>query len=159
MRLDSHIHRKQRPGYPKRRVSEERVGDWIDTASSEGIEKLVVLLSEGELDDYYDSLLNRYTSEFGDDSLLHVPIRDHTRCDPETLHEEILPFLRESVEADEEVAVHCSAGIGRTGQVLFAWMVEEHGMSYGEAMSAVRGVECNPLEALNSKELKALVTY
>lgn len=159
MSLDDNLHRRRRPGYGsiRERVPEEDVDQWIENSREDGIERVVVLLSEKELTTYYDDLLRRYREEFGGDNVLHAPVEDYSACSHEQLHDEVLPFLRESVKNDADVAVHCSAGVGRTGQVLFAWLVDEQGMSVEDAISEVKEVGCNPLEALSEEELHELV--
>ena len=147
------VHRKQRPGYPSKDVQEEDVREWISEIRDEGVESLVVFLSEKELNEYYDDLLGMYEEEFGEGNVLHAPIEDFSLCDPQLLHDEIIPFMRESVEGEEEVAAHCSAGVGRTGQVLFAWLVNEREMEKRKAMQTVREIGCNPTEAVGEKEL------
>lgn len=48
--------------------------------------------------------------------------------------------------------VHCSAGSGRTGHVLAAWLVYRHGLTENEALRAVThvaDVQRNPFEAVD----------
>jgi protein-tyrosine phosphatase len=49
-------------------------------------------------------------------------IEDFNIVNPEMLTHQILPFLAATEQHHEKVLIHCSGGIGRTGQVLAAWL-------------------------------------
>ncbi|MDJ0573055.1 MAG: hypothetical protein QNJ53_29010 [Pleurocapsa sp. MO_192.B19] len=44
--------------------------------------------------------------------------------------------------------VHCSGGVGRTGQVLTAWLVAQRAFSNKNAIATVKKTGRNPYEAL-----------
>jgi hypothetical protein len=74
-------------------------------------------------------------------------------CDEQTMHRSILPFLAEADQLKERAVVHCSAGSGRTGHVLAAWLVYRHGLAEESALhtvSGVPGVYRHPQEAVDS---------
>jgi protein-tyrosine phosphatase len=50
-------------------------------------------------------------------------IEDFNIVNPEMLTHQILPFLAATEQHHEKVLIHCSGGIGRTGQVLAAWLL------------------------------------
>jgi protein-tyrosine phosphatase len=144
----------QRPGYPDTQVDDAPVGAWIEYLRANGIRRVCCLLNDGQLV-YYTDLLGDYRRAFGAINVCHAPIEDFQLCDAATLTQVILPFLAESDGLRQPVVVHCSAGSGRTGHVLAAWLVHHYDMSAEDALRTVRvvpGTWRNPLEAVDSEE-------
>ncbi|MEM7715876.1 MAG: dual specificity protein phosphatase family protein, partial [Cyanobacteria bacterium P01_A01_bin.68] len=83
------------------------------------------------------------------------PIEDFSLIDSQTLIQNILPFLSAANRQNEKVVVHCSAGIGRTGQVLTAWLVYKRGFTNQEAISTVMGIKRNPYEFIVTAAMKS----
>jgi atypical dual specificity phosphatase len=80
----------------------------------------------------------------GDLAVCHVPVRDFAPPAVADL-ERAVRFARVAIGAGGRVAVHCAAGIGRTGTVLAAYLVAE-GMSAEEAIAAVRRARPGSIE-------------
>ena len=107
-------------------------------------------LLDEQLSCYQSDLLAAYRDSFGEEAVCEAPIRDFTLAEEELLTDTILPFLDDSVCREEKVVVHCSAGFGRTGHVLAAWLVYGRRMANDEAIAAVIAQGRNPHEAAGS---------
>lgn len=83
-------------------------------------------------------------SDLGDLAICHVPVHDFAPPAVADL-ERAVRFARGAIEAGGRVAVHCAAGIGRTGTVLAAYLVTE-GMAAEEAIAAVRQARPGSIE-------------
>lgn len=137
----------QRPGHNSSSpISDTEVSKWIEFMQQQGIKRVCCLL-EDQLSLYEFDLLANYKHSFGEEAVCWAPIRDFALVDDELLTETILPFLASSVREKEPVVVHCSAGSGRTGHVLAAWLVYGRGMTNELAIKAIMSMGRNPYEA------------
>lgn len=134
------VYGSARPGY-----SNEEVLQWIEFMQSRDIKRVCCLLAPTQLNNYAN-LLDLYKQEFGTNKICWAPIEDFNLIDIQTLTQKILPFLKQANDNGEKIVVHCSAGIGRTGQVLAAWLVYARGFSNQEAISTVMRTGRNPCE-------------
>ncbi len=67
----------------------------------------------------------------------HVPMKDHEAPTIESM-EKGAEFIADQLSAGRTVAVHCLAGIGRTGCVLAAYLIRDRGMDAREALRTLR---------------------
>lgn len=140
-------------GCARPQYSDEKVLQWIEFMQSQNIKRICCLLAPRQLNNY-SNLLELYQKQFGLKQVCWAPIEDFNLLDKQLLIQEILPFLAEGDRQNEKVVVHCSAGIGRTGQVLAAWLVYGRGFSNQEAISTVMRMKRNPYEFIVTTAMK-----
>lgn len=75
---------------------------------------------------------------------IHLPVADFTPPSQDQLRAGVAA-IRESLAAGQRVAVHCGAGLGRTGTLLAAYLVSE-GMAAEAAISQVRQARPGSIE-------------
>jgi protein-tyrosine phosphatase len=131
-------------GSAKPRPSDAQVDRWVAFMQNQGIQRVCCLLPRSQLVGYSD-LLGCYRQQFN--QVCWAPIEDFQLANRETLAQKILPFLADADLRNEKIVVHCVGGVGRTGQVLAAWLVRRWGLSNREAIAAVKRTGRNPYEA------------
>jgi protein-tyrosine phosphatase len=139
----------QRPGNPGKFIHRQVVDDWVVFIKGQGIQRIICLLPEEELK-YYPlegGLLGLYAEVFGPDKVLWAPTPDMQLPTGEAVRH-ILYFLHAAVEQGEKAVVHCSAGLGRTGLVLAAWLIYGHRMTERKAIRTVEEQNRSPREAV-----------
>jgi atypical dual specificity phosphatase len=82
--------------------------------------------------------------------LIHEPIPDMTAPTPEQL-DRLLAAIRRANEHDMGVAVHCGAGLGRTGVVLACYFVDQ-GLSAQNAVARVRRLRPGSIETTDQAD-------
>jgi atypical dual specificity phosphatase len=73
---------------------------------------------------------------------IHLPIYDREAPSLNQMHM-LLLRMQKLLEQGDVLAVHCLAGIGRTGTVLAAWMIKEGGLAATEAIRRLRLINPN----------------
>jgi protein-tyrosine phosphatase len=147
--LDTIVFGAERPGYLYPRTT-GAVPEWIAFMRSKGVQRVLCLLPQKQLDDFAPELLTLYQSQFS--AVLHIPVQDFLVPTDEALWAGV-SFLRASELAAEPVVVHCNAGMGRTGILLSAWLIARHRLSIEDAVRTVkeyaaqRGARRAPFEA------------
>jgi protein-tyrosine phosphatase len=120
---------------------------WLKFMQAQGMRRVCCLLPR--------SSVEMYGQTFGSDGLRPTaghrvclaPIGDFQVVDRGLLQDVILPFLLAADQAQEPVVVHCGGGIGRTGQVLVAWLIVGRGYAVSDAIATVQQQGRNPYEA------------
>lgn len=140
---ERHVFGACSPGWHSAADHRTSVEQWVACMQDEGMDRVCCLLSlpPGERE---ESSLGLYREVFGSENVRYVPLADRRLVDSGRLGGEIVPFLSDSVEADERVVVHCLSGLGRTGQVLAAWLVAGHGYRPHEAVDTVKEMGRDP---------------
>jgi atypical dual specificity phosphatase len=82
--------------------------------------------------------------------LVHIPIMDFT-APTQTEFQTAVDAIRKAKDSGLGAAVHCAAGIGRTGTILAGWFVAE-GMSSSEAIKHVRQLRPGSIETPDQEE-------
>jgi len=116
-------------------------GDDLTWVSEQGV-SLVVSLTEASVDPDTVEVLGM--------ELLHLPIEDFHAPTAEQQQ----AFVREVQlrrDAGETVAVHCLAGLGRTGTMLATWLVAE-GLGADEAIDEVRALRPGSIETTEQED-------
>jgi hypothetical protein len=149
------------PGWHSAAGHDAAIDDWIGFMQTEGIERVVCLLPGRQLVES-GANLDCYGDAFGHPNVLHAPVPDHHLVPEALLTEELLPFIAEARDAESPVVVHCLAGIGRTGQVLAAWLVYNRDYGPIEAIETVQANGRDPTDAVRAdnadiEELHALL--
>lgn len=116
--------------------------EWNAILDSADVRRVVCLLSEPEARRY--RLPDAYADRF---ETAHVPIRDRYLPSPETL-DTALDAVRTAETNRARCALHCNAGLGRTGVVSAAWLSRERGYEPQEAISTVEDAGRAPREAI-----------
>jgi atypical dual specificity phosphatase len=68
---------------------------------------------------------------------LHLPIEDR-KAPTAAEMDALVTRMRQMLEKGEVLAVHCLAGLGRTGTILAAYLVKEKGLSAQSALNQIR---------------------
>lgn len=82
--------------------------------------------------------------------LVHVPILDFTAPTQDDFQTTV-EAIRQAKDSNLGAAVHCAAGIGRTGTILAGWFVAE-GMTSSEAIKHVRHLRPGSIETTEQEE-------
>jgi len=137
------------PGWHSAAGQDAAIEDWITSMQQSGIERVCCLLPGRQLAES-GANLDCYADAFGENNVLHAPVPDHHLVPEALLVDEILPFLADARNAEEPVVVHCLAGIGRTGQVLAAWLVYNHDYGPERAVETVLENSRDPTDAVRA---------
>lgn len=120
------------------------IDEWTALLDDAGVGRVVCLLSDTEASRY--GLPEAYADRF---SIDHVPIRDRHLPDAEAL-DRAVDVLDAANYAGERAAVHCNAGLGRTGIVAAAWLTRSHGFRPEGAIETVEAAGRAPREAVRA---------
>lgn len=106
------------------------VAEWATILDEASVSTVVCLLSAGEATRW--GLPAAYADRF---ETAHVPVRDR-HLPTATRLRRVVDLLADATADGDSAAVHCNAGLGRTGVVAAAWLVRDRGLSPREAVEA-----------------------
>jgi hypothetical protein len=144
---EGHVYGACSPGWHAAADYETCLAEWIEDMRAAGIERVCCLMT-GPSDGAPPANVQAYESAFGSERVLHAPVPNGELVSQSVLAEQILPFLRSGKRMDEPVVVHGLAGLGRTGQVLAAWLVAEYDYRAEEAVRTVKRTGRDPSDAI-----------
>jgi protein-tyrosine phosphatase len=144
---EEHVYGACAPGWHSAASHDRAVDDWLEFLAARGVDRICCLVPGRQLD-RDGATLDRYRAAVGSDAVVHAPIPDNRLADPATLRDGILPFLDRSVAAEAPVVVHCLDGVGRTGQVLAAWLVHARDYRPAAAIETVQRMGRDPTVAV-----------
>lgn len=107
-----------------------------------GITKLVTL-TEVDLD---QDILQKHGL-----TNIHLPIFDRESPSINQTHM-LLVRMQKFIDAGERLAVHCKAGLGRTGTILAAWLIREGGLSADDAIARLRRINNGYIQSQDQED-------
>lgn len=131
---DEILYTCERPGAATKNDAEgatppEEIQLWVDFMKSQSVRRVLTLLEDKELSWYGTPLFEIYEREGF--IYTHAPFGA-----PES-KDSAMAAVRAAKEAGEVIVAHCTHGMGRSGCVAAAWLVEEYGLSLIEATQEV----------------------
>ena len=158
--LDDVVYGSGRPCRDRmREIEAEEVEPWLDAMAQAGMEQVVCLMDDHQLGYYAFDLLACYRRRFR--QVVHVPVEDYSMPGAGAV-QQVLEALSAAEAMGQKVVVHCSAGMGRTGFMLTAWLRARHGLDLEPALELVRrhargfDVVRHPLECGEQRVREAL---
>lgn len=126
-------------------------GELLDRYKSEQITTVVVLAEEREMIQLSGrNLIALYQQKNW--RVLHMPVIDFATPDLQELKRAVTETL-EYAGAGKHIAIHCSAGIGRTGLFAACMAKQELGMTGEQAIAWVRQYIPNAVETESQRKL------
>lgn len=107
------------------------LAEWTDILTANEVSGVLCLLSDREASRW--GLPASYDGTF---DTAHVPIRDRHLPDVDRLRSAV-EFIETQTADGSRVALHCNAGLGRTGVVAAGWVAHDRGCSPEAAVEAV----------------------
>lgn len=121
---------------PGRRDRDRSLADDLGVIRAEGVSSIVCLITENEFSSYGVPELKSAYAAAGFDTR-YLPIADQTAPEASALGE-TLQWMESRIQKGERVLVHCAGGLGRSGLLAAAYLIEKRGMHSTAAIDLVR---------------------
>jgi len=110
--------RSSRPGYPATEVSLRDVEKWLQQIQQQGIQAIICLLSQNELDEYYRGLPAGLLAFYEERGLAvdRIYVKDYQS--PAVDAGQLTAVHAAFQQLPRPVLIHCSAGMVRTGRAV-----------------------------------------
>lgn len=82
---------------------------------------------------------------------MHVSIEDMTPPSQEQI-DQVIAGIDKAIANKLGVAVHCGAGLGRTGTLVACWLVHKHALPAKDAMARVRRLRPGSIETVEQED-------
>jgi atypical dual specificity phosphatase len=82
---------------------------------------------------------------------IHVPIEDMTPPAQEQI-DQCMAAIEKAYANKMGVAVHCGAGLGRTGTILACWLVHHESLPARDAIARIRRLRPNSIETVEQED-------
>ena len=126
-------------------------GQLIERYRCEAISVVVVLVPDEEISASAGKNLPAYYQEWGFE-MIHLPMQDYGTPAHSDLRK-VVSSIVQHAEAGRNIAVHCNAGIGRTGLFMTCLAKDVLGLSSDEAIRWVRNFIPGALETQQQVEV------
>lgn len=125
----------------------------IEFVKNENISAIVCLVEEDEIeiqDNEHNTGMKAYINILKEKQieLLHSPIKDFNAPTIDQT-EFILNWIKQKLNENKKVMIHCKGGQGRTGTIIAAFLIREYGYTADEAITTVRILRPGSIENYN----------
>lgn len=124
----------------------------------QGVGRVVVLTEKQENLTYSGGDLIGHYQENGL-KVMHLPVPDHGQPPDSELFLQAVREIKKAGESGESIAVHCLAGIGRTGTFLACLAQLQQGLSAFEAVDWVRRFIPGAVESKNQEQFVEMFSF
>lgn len=128
---------------------DEGVAQFIEELKSRDITTVAMLLTDEDIAKHYDKSLVTYYEEAGI-KVMRFPIEDRDAPKDARKFHLFMRQLNERLKT-ENVVLHCSAGLGRTGTALAGFLIY-HGYSYKDAMKTAKRKRAGAVETQSQEK-------
>ena len=115
-------------------LGSQRAANSKDRMAEYGITRYLCCAAEAPLPSHVEP--ERLQS--GDVEIKHIPMRDGAKTQLQEHFNEAFTFIRAAKRARRRVLVYCREGKSRSASIIIAYFIRYMGMSYEEALAAVR---------------------